>query len=232
MKKALTLLCILLVFTTIGSSQTSKKHIEQGNLLYSQGKYEAAIIKYNAAIWLRPSFATPYYLKGNAHVKLEQYSAALEAYTFALMRDSMCTEALLGRYMVYSTLGMRDMAITDSIKIIEISSMPPIDPALLVQEEIADTIIQQMEFHVMAGNKLIEFKKQYYSGFATVCIGVGIIAIGAATIPLGAPVVVGVVIMGGGGITAIIGGVISLVSVKKVGEAGEYLKLMEIPESE
>jgi hypothetical protein len=226
MKRVLISICFMLVFLTAGIAQSSKKYIEQGNLLFEQGQYDKAVIKYENAIWLRSDLAEPYYRKGHAHARLNQHFPALEAYTFALMRDSMCTEALLGRYTVYSKLGMRDMAIADSTRLVLIASRPPQETSLLFKEMDTNTVASQVPYHLMAGNKLIDFRKQYYAGFVTGCVGAGVVAIGAA-IAVTNPV--GWVILGVGGVTTIVGGVITLVSISKVGEAGEYLKLVEMP---
>ncbi len=79
----------LAVFASAGFAETSSHAVREANSLYSQGKYDEALKKYQAAQVESPADRRIMYNLGNAQYKLGQFANALSEYSNAtLLEDS------------------------------------------------------------------------------------------------------------------------------------------------
>lgn len=61
----------------ITKDASEETYLHNGNVLYAQKQYEAAILEYDKAINLSPTLVEAYYKRGNAKVELRQYFEAI-----------------------------------------------------------------------------------------------------------------------------------------------------------
>jgi len=99
-KRSLILLIfgVLLLGLTVlpsGASSQSRKDrqraenlVVEGDNLYRQQNYDAAIVRYARALAIVPRYPLAHYNKGRAHFNLEQYDEAVREFTIA-MNQSM-----------------------------------------------------------------------------------------------------------------------------------------------
>jgi tetratricopeptide (TPR) repeat protein len=60
---------------------------------YLNGRYQAAIVDFNAAITSKPNYALAYYNQGRAYLALKQNREALQDFTQALMLNPSFKQA-------------------------------------------------------------------------------------------------------------------------------------------
>ena len=85
----------------------------RGNVKYSLGLYDAAIVDYTQAIRLEPDDAYPYNNRGNAKAGLKQYFAAIADYDTALRLKPDHAGAYHNRGVAKARLKQYDAAIVD-----------------------------------------------------------------------------------------------------------------------
>ncbi len=96
----------------------------QGFVYNNKGEYHKAIVAFNKAIELDPSFAFAYNNRGWAYIELEQYEQAIVDSTKAIELDPSLALAYNNRGWAYIELGQYEQAIADYDKAIEL------DPSL------------------------------------------------------------------------------------------------------
>src|SRR5581483_38305 len=89
--------CLLLLAMT--ACRTKQGYVEKGNQLLAAGKYDDAVINYNRAIQKDRNYGEAYYRLGLAEVKLQDASAAFDAFYRAnqLMPANVDAKEQLGR---------------------------------------------------------------------------------------------------------------------------------------
>ncbi len=95
MKLFLHYILFISILTACGDNQS-----QEGDKLFSQGKYEAAIQQYNAYLEYNPEDLTSVYNQGRAYEELGQIEKALESYERAIEIDPKHTNSLMsiGKY--------------------------------------------------------------------------------------------------------------------------------------
>ncbi|HEU0002568.1 MAG TPA: tetratricopeptide repeat protein, partial [Ktedonobacteraceae bacterium] len=79
---------------------TTQKHwLNEGNNLYGEKRYNAALEAYDRAIQLDPCYAAAYRGKGNAFLELERYEEALAAYERVIQLDAARTDHMRQGYV-------------------------------------------------------------------------------------------------------------------------------------
>ncbi len=113
------------------------RHLEQGNRLAEEGRYEQAIEKYDEVIRLNPESAEAYYNRGVTNTDLGQLQSAIEDYDEAIRLNPEFAEAHNNRGIAYRELGRKIEAVADLEKFITISNNPQlIDMAGKLIEEL------------------------------------------------------------------------------------------------
>ena len=77
------ILLLMIMFFTVGSSvyaDSARALVEQGNSLYSQGDFNKAIEKYDAALIEEPQVLEPKFNKANSYFMLEDFSEAINLF--------------------------------------------------------------------------------------------------------------------------------------------------------
>jgi tetratricopeptide (TPR) repeat protein len=106
--------------------ETAKKLVAEGDTLYGQKNYQAAIGKYTQATELAPNYAFAYFSKGHAYYNLGQYDSALEALDESLKQGYTAIEVYKIRWETFFQKKNYDAALTDLQQILKIN---PSDPA-------------------------------------------------------------------------------------------------------
>ena len=99
-------------------SISAETHLRWGYAKYRLDQYQAAIDDYNAAINLKPDFASAYYFRGTVKRSLGQYKEAIEDYDTAINLKSDFTFAYYFRGTIRGDLGEHFIAIQDYDKAI------------------------------------------------------------------------------------------------------------------
>lgn len=89
------------------SSDTCKKHLDQGIYDIQDGKFESAIENINKAIEENKDWEIPYFYRAVAHQTLENFNEAILDYTKALRLNSKMTDAYYNRARI--TLSRKDI---------------------------------------------------------------------------------------------------------------------------
>jgi protein O-GlcNAc transferase len=95
-------------------------HVNHGNSLHEQRRYDGAIASYDEAIALDPHCAEAFHNRANALCELKQYAAAIESYDKAVALKPDYADAHLNRGLALSRLEQRDAAIASYDKAISI----------------------------------------------------------------------------------------------------------------
>ena len=99
-------------------SISAETHLRWGYAKYRLDQYQAAIDDYNAAINLKPDFASAYYFRGTVKRSLGQYKEAIEDYDTAIDLKSDFAFAYYFRGTIRGDLGEHFIAIQDYDKAI------------------------------------------------------------------------------------------------------------------
>ena len=100
-------------------SISAETYLRRGYAKYRSDQYQAAIDDYDAAINLKPDFASVYYLRGTAKRSLGDYKAAIEDYGTAIDLKNDFAFAYYFRGTIRSDLGAHFIAIQDYNKAID-----------------------------------------------------------------------------------------------------------------
>ena len=94
-------------------------HLRRGYAKYRLDQYQTAIADYDAAISLKPDFASTYYFRGTANRALGDYKAAIEDYSTAIDLKKDFAFAYYFRGTIRGDLGEHFIAIQDYNKAID-----------------------------------------------------------------------------------------------------------------
>jgi S1-C subfamily serine protease len=100
-------------------SISAETHLRRGYAKYRSDQYQAAIGDYDAAINLKPDFASAYYFRGTVKRSLGQYKEAIEDYDTAIDLKNDFAFAYYFRGTIRSDLGEHFIAIQDYNKAID-----------------------------------------------------------------------------------------------------------------
>ena len=100
-------------------SISAETHLRRGYTKYRLDQYQAAIADYDAAISLKPDFASAYYFRGTAKRSLGDYKAAVEDYGTAIDLRKDFAFAYYFRGTIRGDLGEHFIAIQDYNKAID-----------------------------------------------------------------------------------------------------------------
>jgi len=111
---------LLLSMRTFGQSEAEILNIK-GNDLGRQGKFDEAIIQYNKAIKIDPSYSEPYYNRGKAKLNLKSYLSAIQDFDIAAKLDPKNSDIFNNRGIAKKKLGDNNGAISDYTKSISLN---------------------------------------------------------------------------------------------------------------
>lgn len=112
-------LFILITLTLVSCKKISSNYFTSGQSLYSEGKYEQALLKYNKAIEFDDSKKNHEY-RGYVYCALEKYELAIEDFNIALALNTCYDpESFMRRGICYFYLGNYKAAIMDYHEAIE-----------------------------------------------------------------------------------------------------------------
>ncbi len=103
---------------------TAEWHLDQGNRLTGQGRYDEAIEEYNKAIEMAPEDADAYNNRGFAYVQKGELDQAIADFDKAIELDPELAEAYNNRGYAYYLKGEVAKAVSDFEKCIELSNDP------------------------------------------------------------------------------------------------------------
>ena len=158
-------------------SLSQDEYLVAANRYYQQGEYQYAIEAYDKIIQLNPNTFRIYFLKGNAHAELSNYSEAIEDYDRAIvMLDQTLGSTLIG-HMIYfncanskAELGNHAEALQDYLKAIDSG---PTDEKY--QFNLANTFADMLCFEeaISAYEKVMppDWRTIFNRGNALMCLG-------------------------------------------------------------
>ena len=85
---------LIVIVAAIAAISCKKNESAEADNLYSQGKYEQAIGKYNEYLKIYPRHVKSLYNRGRCYEELGQYERAMEDFNKALEIDPKNTQAL------------------------------------------------------------------------------------------------------------------------------------------
>ena len=97
-------------------------HNNRGSVYNSKGEYGRAILEYNKAIKIDPTFINAYNNRGNSYRNKREYDRAILDYTKAVKIDPRYASAYNNRGGVYADKGDFERAIQDLTKAVEIDT--------------------------------------------------------------------------------------------------------------
>jgi len=116
----------IILFTAVPTPTLSPQdYYYNGELFYTQGDYELAILAYDATLRLDPDFAYVYFRRGQAYANIENYYAAIDNFTKALELIPNYVVAYNNRGMAYQRMGNDLSALSDFNKAIELDPEYP-----------------------------------------------------------------------------------------------------------
>lgn len=97
--------------------------LADGDALQKQGKYAAAMEKYNEVIKEHPDYAKGYVRRGECCLAMGKLDAAMQDFNHAVNLDSKEAESYYGRGQAYEKQGKKQEAIADYRKFLEVSNI-------------------------------------------------------------------------------------------------------------
>jgi len=110
-----------------------KKYLDDGIMDFYDGKFKAAIEKFNKSIELKNDMSVSYFYRGAAYHSIEEYDEAMLDYTKALSLDPKMTDAYYNRAKVI--LSRKDIQNPDIEKAIK-----DLEKSLELDEKFADAL--------------------------------------------------------------------------------------------
>ncbi len=98
--------------------------MRQGSQLLQQGRYDAALEKFQEANELQPGNATNYNMLGLCHLRLDEFDQALQSFSTALDLAPSFTDARNNRGATYLAMGQFRMAEVDFSSVLSDSTYP------------------------------------------------------------------------------------------------------------
>lgn len=121
MKKFLLLfLAICLIVTGFACTDTAKSHIDKGNKLYDQEKWDEAIVEYTKALEKEPNNVMALTNRGSAYTEKGMYNEAIADLSKAVELEPENVLPYYNRSQAFIRMGDYDKAIEDCNKIIEL----------------------------------------------------------------------------------------------------------------
>lgn len=96
------------------SSESAKLHHYRADAYAMDGQYENAIIDYDTAVRLNPSYPDTYLDRGNSHYQLDQLESALKDFSEAIRLKPDWGEAHANRAVIQAELGNTEESATDA----------------------------------------------------------------------------------------------------------------------
>ncbi len=122
-KSGLFLLAMCLVFSNAQAQESATEYVRNGiKLLHMEKHQEQAIVEFNKAIKLVPTYAEAYNLRGDAYRDERKYDQAILDYNKALELNPNSAGAYAGRGSAYGRKKNYTQAISDYNKTIELGS--------------------------------------------------------------------------------------------------------------
>lgn len=97
--------------------------LSTGETLQKQGRYAAAMEKFNEVVKDYPDFAKGYVRRGECYLGMDKLDLALQDFNKAIIIDPKEIESYFGRGMVYEQQGKKTEAIADYCKFLEDSNI-------------------------------------------------------------------------------------------------------------
>ncbi|MEW5759049.1 MAG: tetratricopeptide repeat protein [Candidatus Omnitrophota bacterium] len=158
MKKNIFLLLLLFFNNVYGQVSDPIQYNEIGNIYFSKGKYEEAIINYTHSLELNPKYTASLCNRGSAYYNLRQFNEAINDFNKVIELEPGFHSgiAYIFRASSYLNLGKFDRAIEDYSKAIEIN---PLDARFYADRANAYYFNGQYDFAKMDYEKAIELDK-------------------------------------------------------------------------
>ena len=97
--------------------------LADGEALLKQGKYQAAMEKFNEVIKDHPDYAKGYVCRGECYIGMGKMDAAMQDFNKAITLDPKEAESYYGRGQAYEKQGKKQEAIADYRKFLEVSNI-------------------------------------------------------------------------------------------------------------
>lgn len=97
--------------------------LADGEALQKQGKYAAALEKYNEVIQEHPTYAKGFVHRGECYLAMGKMDAAMQDFNRAISLDASEAESYFGRGQAYEKQGKKQEAIADYRKFLEVSNI-------------------------------------------------------------------------------------------------------------
>ena len=143
-----------------------KTEIEQCYAENSQQHYEQAISHCNKAIEVDNNFATAYFRRGYAYLKLKQYDQAIADFTKDIEIIPVATRSYINLGSIYMEQGKFDLAISNFTKSIEIN---PKEPQAWLNRGLTYFQQNKNDFAVSDCAKAVELEGKYWNAYF--CLG-------------------------------------------------------------
>lgn len=154
MKKNLTILFLLLLFSSIAEAQLNINHyIRVGRTRISIGNYTGAIEYFNIVIKFRPHLPEAYFYRGVAKHQLEDFRGAIVDYDKAIEIKPFYPQAYMNRGMAYHNLNAFEKAIEDYNRGLEFD---PENEGLYNNRGIAKLALKDVKGAIADYNKALE----------------------------------------------------------------------------
>lgn len=111
-------------FNDVDNPLYSLTLMRQGSLMLQQGRFEAALDKFEKANGVSPGNATTLNMMGLCHMRLENYDQALLSFDQALALIPAFTDARNNRGVTYLSMGQYRMAEVDFTEVLSDSTYP------------------------------------------------------------------------------------------------------------
>ncbi len=97
--------------------------LADGEALQKQGKYAAALEKYNEVIQEHPTYAKGFVRRGECYLAMGKMDASMQDFNRSISLDANEAESYFGRGQAYEKQGKKQEAIADYRKFLEISNI-------------------------------------------------------------------------------------------------------------
>lgn len=120
MRALFTTLLVLTISTLHVMGQDPQAHVDNGQQLIQNGKYEEALEQFNMAIILDPASKTAFIQRAFTYSVLKDYESAISDYSHVLQLNPALISAYLSRGSAYNKLERFEEALQDFNKVIEL----------------------------------------------------------------------------------------------------------------
>ena len=120
MRALFTTLLVLTISTLHVMGQDPQAHVDNGQQLIKNGKYEEALEQFNMAIILDPASQTAFIQRAFTYSVLKDYESAISDYSHVLQLNPALISAYLSRGSAYNKLERFEEALQDFNKVIEL----------------------------------------------------------------------------------------------------------------